>query len=585
MPETGTHNLATFADQSQPHTGLLVALWLDQETAPQLAVSRGEPADALHITLCYCGDVDDLGELAVARAIAAVEREVQWRSPLTGKVGGYGRFLASDSSDGKDVFYAAVDVPGLAEVRQCVATALMEAGCLPSSTHGFTPHITLAYLKPDADNPVDSLPPVGLAFTAVTIMAGSRRIDIPFSPAPLAMYAVRDAGERPKVHVYQPATFAEPPEWSPFLPVPGLYEHPIYGTLDYSAETYDRIVDQFKRGIYQDKLPVNAEHDIFTSGAVGWITDMRIAKSGAIEAKVEWNDRGKALIEGDRYLYVSAELMPTWIDPVDPSLVYQDVAVGLALTTHPYFKERVLPPLAASEAVITRHAGTPGEEVLMGETKPDEQQQPPAADKPADESPTTPTDVQQATDQIIAQLSEKLGDKAKISDPAVLAFVEKTARELAETRAESKRNKEQATQLAEQNAILQAQNRVKFFTDEVMGRGDGNGTAWVGDITEHVRMLCSLAEKHGPDSWELKQYVTSNRAHAEQIKASSLFSEIGTGRGADQSQMAYDKLAALAAERAKASGGKETFEKAFDAVLMSEHDLRAAYARERRRDS
>src|SRR5690606_30505038 len=127
-------------------------------------------------------------------------------------------------------------------------------------------------------------------------------------------------------------------------------------------------------------------------------------------------------------------------------------------------------------------------------------------------------------------------------------------------------------QLSEQLAVQQAQNRVRQFTDEVLGRSDANNTAWVGDVSDHVRMACSLTEKFGADSWELRHYIESNRAHAEQVKAGSLFKEIGTARSVDGGLTAYDKLASLAAERAKTSN--ETFEAAFDAVLQSEHDLR-----------
>ncbi len=102
MPERHaepTPSPITLADRA--HTGLLVALWLEPDAAAELALPDGEPADALHITLAYAGDVEDLGELAVARAITTLERDMSWRMSLAGRVGGYGRFSASDTTTGR----------------------------------------------------------------------------------------------------------------------------------------------------------------------------------------------------------------------------------------------------------------------------------------------------------------------------------------------------------------------------------------------------------------------------------------------------------------------------------------------------
>lgn len=481
----------SFAERQ--HDGFLVALWLDPETAAQLAVDGGESAADLHVTLCYVPDAAALGDLGVARALIAVERAVSYEPALAGRVAGYGRFTASETSDGQDVFWAAVDIPRLADMRQYVVNELCAVGAKPATTHGYTPHVTLAYLGTGAANPVDTVPALDLRFAAVTVMVADKRYDLPLSPD-VAMFAVKD--DREALHVYQAATFAEPPEWSPFLPVPGVYEHPVYGTLDYTAATYQRIVDQFKAGVYQDKLPVNAEHDPYASGAVGWITDMRIADSGAIEARVEWNDRGTRLIEGDRYLYVSAELMPTWADPVDPDTVYQDVAVGLALTTHPYFKERVLPPLAANEAVLTR------QEVVMSDKDAQTKQTPPARE-PA-------VQLSEAEIQAFRQFQEAGG---------LTAFTElKTRAEAAETRVGN----------------LEADGRRKRFTDVVMGRAEGSdGARWFGEVEPHVTHLVKLADAFGDDSDEVKHYQAVNTAHATQLAESDLFRPIGTGQGGD----------------------------------------------------
>lgn len=353
------------------------------------------------------------------------------------------------------------------------------------------------------------------------------------------MFATRDDGEQPKVHVFQPTEFAEPPEWAPFLPTPGLYDHPKYGLMDFSPKTYERVLANFKSGIYNQRLPVTVEHDRYSS-AVGYIEDMRLADDGRIEAKVNWTDRGQNLIRSDAFGYVSAELIPEWSPPGEHETVYKDVACGLTLTTRPYFKESLLPPLAASEAVLTMHAGKTGEESSMSEKDVTEEEVKEEETKEeevkieAQETPAvTQDEVKELTERIMTELTEQLGDRPKISDPIVQAFADKAAREVAALRLKASQSEKTATELTERNARLVEQYEVKFFTDEVMGRSDSNGTPWVGDVKDHVRMCRFLAEHAGRDSWELANYIQHNRGHAEQLKASHLFTEIGTGKAGE----------------------------------------------------
>lgn len=162
-------------------SGLLTALWLSPETASALAIAGGEAPEDLHVTLCYCGDAEMLGEVAVAKAIVAAESMARSFPPIVGTVSGIGRFQASASSGGKDVAYASVDAPGLAEFRTRLAESLRMLGAPPSTLHSYTPHITLAYIDPDSEMPVASAELVTLRFEALTVAVGDRRITIPFS--------------------------------------------------------------------------------------------------------------------------------------------------------------------------------------------------------------------------------------------------------------------------------------------------------------------------------------------------------------------------------------------------------------------
>lgn len=344
--------------------------------------------------------------------------------------------------------------------------------------------------------------------------------------------------------VYQGVEFAEAPEWAPFLPKSGVYGHPTHGNLDFSPETYSRIVDNFKSGRYQDRIPVNAEHDPKASGAVGWVTDLRINDDTSIDAKVEWNDRGRALVEGDRFRYVSAELLTEWTDPVSGA-GYRDVATGLAICTNPYFKESVLRPLAASDAVWTL-----GAQAQKGHHMSDD-------NKTA--SGEKPTAVQ-LTEAEVLEFREL---KAKADAQAI---------ELAEfkTRAES-----QAVELSE----IRKANRVKAFTDEVRGKSDANNQVWFGETKAHVDHLVKLSEAFGDESAEVKHYVSTNRATAAAMSKSALFTSIGSGAGAEETGSALERLEAKAVELSESKG--IPYADAYVEVERTNADLRRQMIAER----
>lgn len=164
------------------HTGAMVGLWLSPAAAAALALPDGEPADRLHLTLCYCGDAADLSAAACDALPAVVSAVAAAFPPLVGRVGGWGLFPAEDASDATDVLYAAVDVPGLSAVREAVASALADAGVPVAGNHGFTPHVTLAYRDPADDTALPSVARgVPLLFDAVTLALGDTRTSYLFT--------------------------------------------------------------------------------------------------------------------------------------------------------------------------------------------------------------------------------------------------------------------------------------------------------------------------------------------------------------------------------------------------------------------
>jgi hypothetical protein len=148
--------------------------------------------------------------------------------------------------------------------------------------------------------------------------------------------------------LFLPAQFTEAPTWIPFLPKPGSYNHPKYGKLDISHAGNAEAVSNFRAAVYQRFIPLDAEHQTKLSGAVGYLSDMRLNPDGSADAQMDWTDRGRALIGGGAFRYVSPELYQEWSDPATGKN-YKNVIIGGALTTRPFFKESSLRPLVATE--------------------------------------------------------------------------------------------------------------------------------------------------------------------------------------------------------------------------------------------
>lgn len=166
------------AAEQQAGNGVMVALKVPKELAEQLVQPDGTPAENLHVTLAYLGDVSELGgHPDDLRDI--VTPAVNDSGPLTGIIGGIGEF--PDSGEGVPT-WVPVDVPGLAELRQQVVQAL--SGSVYSEAvrddHGFTPHITLGYNLSGVD-PVPSTP---VTFDKVHVVRGEDEMEIPLVGQP-----------------------------------------------------------------------------------------------------------------------------------------------------------------------------------------------------------------------------------------------------------------------------------------------------------------------------------------------------------------------------------------------------------------
>lgn len=144
-----------------------LGMYLPKEVAEQLALDNplAEPAKDLHMTLAvlHAPTIMQLENLS-----ATVSAFCLQAGSLEAKVSGLGRFSQGDT----DVFYASVDCGSLPQFREALISWLENAGLELDTAHGFTPHITLAYISPETDLPEDRLQPVSCRLGILSLSVG-----------------------------------------------------------------------------------------------------------------------------------------------------------------------------------------------------------------------------------------------------------------------------------------------------------------------------------------------------------------------------------------------------------------------------
>lgn len=152
-------------------------------------------------------------------------------------------------------------------------------------------------------------------------------------------------------------------EWVQVIPGPGTWTHPRYGKLIITNESLERFVENFKRGVYQEHIPIDAEHKTKATGAYAYYREMKVGHDGqpGVWARLELTERGKAALDGGGFRYFSPEIYDEWQEPVTGQ-VYKDVVVGGAFTTRPFYKDSSLQPIPLSELAFCQMGMDMGDE-------------------------------------------------------------------------------------------------------------------------------------------------------------------------------------------------------------------------------
>lgn len=496
---------------------LWVGYWLPEDVAAQIAIPGGEAPEDLHMTMVYIK-----GPLMLADAAERVQSVVQTfsmtRQAIEIKINGAARFEGGSHNDYQDVIYAVVSSPDVQTMRFDLCYELSKVGIDVFSTGDweYTPHITLAYIERDADMPAFTLPNLETMLDTLTVATDK---------TPEARTAYPLSGPHFLYGPMRMSEFIEPPATIAILPKPGTYQHPVYGEIEMDEARIEHFMDQFEAGVYQDRLPIDLEHETKLSGAAGWIIGLVQNDDGSVDANVEWTDRGREALERDRYAFISPEWYNDWTDPIS-GVIQSDILVGAALTTRPFFKSAALRPLAASEPRISPG----GPEVASPNPKPETQT--------ASEPKTVTLSEEEAR-----SFREWQTERTKMAGEL------ETAKKVAD------QNAEQTKQMAERVQTIERERRSERFLSEVTGRSAESDIRWFGEPQKHVAMLEHLATSVGEDSEIFKDYVSQQREIGKQAKGSALFRELGTS-GGDET-LAEDpqvRIAAMAQKRASEKG-------------------------------
>lgn len=143
------------------HTGptIYVALKVPKDIGNKIALHFNQlPVESdipltedFHVTLALLGEVDKQ-PASRETVIKVLQDFIAGSKPLVGRLAGHGRFRGKPNSD-RDPFFVLFDSADLPEFREALWDTLLEAGVELEKSHGFIPHITLAYIPKDSDMP------------------------------------------------------------------------------------------------------------------------------------------------------------------------------------------------------------------------------------------------------------------------------------------------------------------------------------------------------------------------------------------------------------------------------------------------
>lgn len=162
-------------------SGVMLALEVPVEIAESMAIEKGIHPSELHVTLAYLGKRNTFSDDAILAIKEVAHEAARARAaPISGHFGGIGRFTGV--KDAQDAVYASVDAPDLPEFRQDLVASLKKRGVEINREHGFSPHMTLAYVGEDDPMPIATLKRQPVRFDNLIVNAGGETTRFSLGP-------------------------------------------------------------------------------------------------------------------------------------------------------------------------------------------------------------------------------------------------------------------------------------------------------------------------------------------------------------------------------------------------------------------
>jgi 2'-5' RNA ligase len=165
--------------EPEHHTVCVALLPADAEAIAASLPEGGQPADDLHCTLKFSGDVEEWTDDELAALRNSVEELAAATAPWTTTVTG----VEGLGDDDPQAVVAMLDPAGGTELRDAFATATDAVHEVPDTHPTWLPHLTLGY-PDDAEAFIAALPElVGteVTFDRVAVWAGDDRTDYPLA--------------------------------------------------------------------------------------------------------------------------------------------------------------------------------------------------------------------------------------------------------------------------------------------------------------------------------------------------------------------------------------------------------------------
>lgn len=338
------------------------------------------------------------------------------------------------------------------------------------------------------------------------------------------------------------------------LPKAGSYEHAIYGRVVVTRERNQEFVDNFHAEVYQKLIPIDLEHETFLSGAVAYYEPGSglVEMDGSVTIGVRWEERGARALNEGRFYYFSPMWFDKWKEPLSGK-IYNNVLIGGALTTNPYFKDANLRPLYASELSVSQvHIEGPVD---------NEKEEKEASSKCADCGATMSSKECSACkkkasepekETNVTEEKKETVPAVPVVDPAQFSEMQSKFAEMQAKMAAQEAELKVANEQIVKSANEARQRRFREVITGTSPEADG-ARAFRGDPVVHASVLDMIYHVEGPEGADkegsvFNMYIAEMRGLAEQFADNELLKTRGSGSPSKASGSATEKWNAAVAK-------------------------------------